>query len=653
MKKITLKSLELKFFKGIKELKVDLNKVTNIYGTNKSGKTTLVNSVIWLFWGKDILDRKDFQIKTLDANNVPLHKVQHEVCGVFDIDGDEFKLQRIYKEKWQTKRGEENDSLVGHETNFFINEVPKSLGDYVNKLKELIGDEMLFKMLTNPLFFNGDNFAWGTRRDILVSVIGGERSDKEIGGEKFKELFDKLSNKSIEEYKREITNKKKKLKESIDDIPVRIDELKRNTPELPKSSIEDINKGIEKLKNEIIEIDKKILDKSKVSEEYFERVNKRVRDIGKLGNFCLEVENKAKLKISENSGDSTISLSELNKKLLQLNQSIDDDGQEITVNNSRIKLTEDFLEKLRGDIGELNKREFVFDEDKAVCPTCERKLDDGDISAKREELLANFNTSKVEDGEKINELGKQKKSEIERLTKKNEELENTIELAKEEIVEVRKEITELKSPKKKQSIESILAENKEYQEALALIGKLERENQEPEPIIDTSDLVEYKGFKQDEIDSLNKELGIFEQIEKSDIREGELLKEQRGLSQQLSLLQKDEFTIEEFTRLKISSVEKPINNLFKTIKFKLFETQLNEGLKECCDCLIDGVPFLAANNAAQINAGIEIINVLNEHFGVSLPIWVDNRESVVELTETDNQLINLYVSKKDLTLRVE
>ena len=67
------------------------------------------------------------------------------------------------------------------------------------------------------------------------------------------------------------------------------------------------------------------------------------------------------------------------------------------------------------------------------------------------------------------------------------------------------------------------------------------------------------------------------------------------------------------------------------------------------------VPYKMANNASRINAGIEIIDILSEHFGIRMPIFVDNAESVTRITSTDNQLIRLVVDEdyKNLTTMEE
>ena len=92
--------------------------------------------------------------------------------------------------------------------------------------------------------------------------------------------------------------------------------------------------------------------------------------------------------------------------------------------------------------------------------------------------------------------------------------------------------------------------------------------------------------------------------------------------------------------------------MFKFVKFKLFETLINEAETECCKATVDGVPFGDLNNAMKINVGVDIINTLCGKYEVSAPIFIDNRESINKLIDCESQIINLIVSK-DKKLRVE
>ena len=63
--------------------------------------------------------------------------------------------------------------------------------------------------------------------------------------------------------------------------------------------------------------------------------------------------------------------------------------------------------------------------------------------------------------------------------------------------------------------------------------------------------------------------------------------------------------------------------------------------------------YHSVNYAAQVNAKIDIVTTLSEHYGVHLPILMDQGESVSTPLNVDTQLIRLIVSAEDQVIRVE
>ena len=95
---IKLLTLKLQNFKGIKQLEINFEgKNTNIYGKNATGKTTIFDAFKWLFFDKDSNDRKDFNIKTLDSNNKPIHFLEHSVEAVLLIDGQDTIFKKVFQ----------------------------------------------------------------------------------------------------------------------------------------------------------------------------------------------------------------------------------------------------------------------------------------------------------------------------------------------------------------------------------------------------------------------------------------------------------------------------------------------------------------------------------------------------------------------------
>ena len=90
MKEIRLKSLVIQDFKGIRNLEVDFEgKSVNIYGTNETGKTTIIDAFTWCLFGKDSLGQSNFAIKPRDEFGNERLGLEPTVEVTLLIDGSE------------------------------------------------------------------------------------------------------------------------------------------------------------------------------------------------------------------------------------------------------------------------------------------------------------------------------------------------------------------------------------------------------------------------------------------------------------------------------------------------------------------------------------------------------------------------------------
>ena len=123
-------------------------------------------------------------------------------------------------------------------------------------------------------------------------------------------------------------------------------------------------------------------------------------------------------------------------------------------------------------------------------------------------------------------------------------------------------------------------------------------------------------------------------------------------AEKLNEIEKYLFLMDEYSRYKTQFVEDSVNDCFHIARFRLFREQANGGVEDRCDMVYEGVPYIALNNGAKINVGVDIINTLSEAYGVLVPLFVDNAESVTRLEPSASQVIRLVVSENDKELRV-
>ena len=639
MKKVTLNRLELSNFKKIAKLSIDFTQETDIVGTNGVGKSTIFDAYTWLLYGKNSHDQNDFAIKTLDENNQAIHKLEHEVIGIFDVDSEIIEFKRVYREKWVTKRGNDIEELTGHETTFFVNGVPKSKGEYQSAVSLMI-DESISKIISNPLYFN-EKMKWNERREILTAMAGEvENTDifMEMGSD-YNELRDILNaGKSLDEQKKVIQAQKKKLKDIKETIIPRINEANHNRPE-PVDAIE-IEKQIISLGGELNSIDEQINNRFKSVEKAQEKAKEVQEKKYELNSKLIELQNEFNQSEKQYAWGIQQKRAELENdiKTLELNNRTNFTFEQSAIENLKAQ-----NEKLRNQFTAISN--MVFDENcqDKNCPTCKQALPD--YESKIEQLRTAFNVDKLnqldsirEQGKKNNELIEKYANEISKIGAQNSVHLLQIEQKKTYLQEWEKSII-TERPATTPEIESL----KTQIESIII------------PTIETPDVADLKAQKDVinlELDALKSKLTVNDMVKSIDARIAELEAQNKNLAQEIASLEKIEFQIDNFNKAKIELIEKRINSKFALVKWKMFNEQLNGGLEPTCEAIVNGTPFNDLNTAMKCNAGMDVINALNYHFGIFAPVFIDQRESIVSLIKTECQVINLKVdeSKKVLTI---
>lgn len=651
MKEIRLLSLNLKNFKGIRSFSLEANgENVRVYGDNATGKTTLFDAFIWLLFDKDSNNRKDFAIKTLDKNGNVLHNLDHEVEGVFLVDGKQLTLKKVFSEKWTKKRGSVQAEFTGHTTDYFVDGVPVKKKEYDELISNLI-DEDVFKLLTSPTYFN-EQLKWQDRRKILLEVCGDISDEEVINSNKdLAELLDILNGRSIENHRKVIAARKKEINDQLQKIPVRIDEIHHNLPdltELDKDSLEaeiaTINAEIEE-KQELISNIRNgaaIAEKRKQIQEV-ELALLRIQQAHESGTKDEIYRLRARIQEEE----SNISL--LRSKIKNLEN-------QMKFNEENIARIESQLQQWRKEWQEVNEQQFLHNEN-CTCPTCGQPLPEEQIQEAKEKALKQFNLEKAKRLEEITGKGKNGAAQKQKLIEETKKLAMEKEKIEEQIAEKQNVLEKLNEQLK--VVESTIVditENPEYVAKLQEKADLQNEIAELQQSANESiqsiqlEILELKQKRE----QLQADLGKFALVKQSEARIRELEEEERELAAEFENLEHQLYLTEEFIRTKVNMLEEKINSKFKYARFKLFEMQINGGLQEVCETLFEGVPYSSGlNNAAKINVGLDIINTLSEHYGFKAPIFVDNAEAVTKLIDVNSQVISLVVSEKDKKLRVE
>ena len=639
-----LTKLVLLNFKGLKAFTINFNGDVIIRGDNATGKTTVFDSVCWLLFGKDSLDRADFEIKTLDGGE-PIHKVNHEVTGTFTLDeGGTVELKRVYREKYSSPRGGEV-TMTGHTTDYFVDGVPKKEKEYKEIVNSLV-DENIFKLITNPLYFN-ETYSWQNRRKLLLEMCG-DISDEDVIAEysELKALTDILSGHSVDDHRKVVAAKKTAINKELDMIPVRIDEALRGKPSIdtPRDVlIQEISLATTTL--EALEADKALL----VNGHAVVDTRAELRDVQRrlmARESELQMEYKKQSALKSNEYDMVVS--ELNN----LSSKVESTKHRLDTSNRDIQRIESVIDELMHQRQQVNEDAFVMDIDEA-CPTCGQKLPAEQIQAAREKAETKFNLRKSKQLEELNQSIELKQQDIENIKKRDAGLEpvETLEAlikAKELVKQtITDEIGQLTAPVLDD--DSIYADLKA--EEFMLQMKLDESNTDHSEEI--ADIDKRIATTKEHRFNLETELNKYEEAKRIDTRVAELESQQAELAAEKSKLDEASYLMDEFVKAKVNMLEDVINSRFKLARFKMFNVMLNGNVEECCETTYKGVPYRSMNNAARINVGLDIINALTSYFKVNAPVFIDNAEAVTEFVPVNSQTIKLIVDESEPQLVVK
>ncbi len=656
MKTVILNSLTLINFKGHKNLTVNCRQETHISGRNATGKSSIFDGFTWLFFGKDQFDRKDYEIIPTVEGKI-LDRVDSEAIGNISVDGIPMELKRVLRQKWVRRRGTTEEVFDGCETLFFVNGVPKKAGEYKAVIDSII-DETIFKLITNPSAFL--SLHWQKQREFLFQVAGTV-SDAQIAASnpKFAALLDMVSGKSLADFKREVSARKKKLKDDLDNIQPRIDQTTRLTPEARNWA--EIESDIAKMQARINEIDELIADRAKAIRGQYEEIQRKQEEINGLKMQQQGIVNNAKAKAQQDHFEKNQERTKLSNEIsfaLQNVKNAEKERDRLSDELFKLRTKSDTInkeiEKLREDWAKVNEEEYKEQAGCLVCPIFNTECGDPTAKDKHQESLEKAKQAFFDSKEKrlnsISDDGVSKSNELKLISESIASTEKSVNDSHAEVVkfcEAHEQLKNRLSEMPESGINEVIADNiAEWKILQDRIDAIEATIKTVTPV-DNSDLTEEKSQRTTTLDGLKKVLANWDIIANHQVEINRLNQEGANLAQQIADLEKTEFTIDDFTKYKINESEQRINRLFSIVRFKLFDKTIEGNEFECCIATNrNGVPISATNTAEQINAGMDIIATLMKFYNVSAPIFCDKSESVNEYIKPGAQMIFLEVTKE-------
>ena len=591
MKKVLVVTLELQNFQGVKKLSIPSGLTDiNISGHNDTFKTTIANAVSWLFTDKDIYGDSEFEIKTLDADNKPLHNLTHQVTTGVLINEKNVLLSKTLKEKWTKQRGKAHKEFTGHTTDYHIDEVPVMKKDWDAYISEIV-DEKTFRVLNTPRYFN-EKLHWKERRQMLLSIAGEVTIEDVLASVKGLTYPEILEVHSSEDSLKILKGRLKTVNENLKEIPARIDELSN-------------------AQSEAEPVDKAKLDKLHIEQTALrEKINAPVVD-----------ESGEEKRLMENE------LAEQDAEIRHIESGMATNQREAEHYSNEISSYLKNIDTLQKEWGEIKEEKMEFTPE-SVCPACERPLPEDQINDATVKAAENFKAKKMEKYDSLklavnsfNEIIKNNESSLEEATAKIKKAREQLVLLNNEQEKLSEKIIEAEKERKRPTVDPTA----QWQNRLNIIGSEIEE-------IQVADR-EYQN--QADMRSRIKELEKSETV---------LATEYENIECQID-------AVNQYVLAEVAILNQKIAAKFKIATFKMFNIQINGGVEPACVTMVDGVPYSSLNTAKRVNVGVDIINTLSEYYAISVPMVVDNLESVHELLPGENQRIKITaVEGKKLTI---
>ena len=660
MKRITIEELHLRNFRGARDVRVSFTDGTNIVcGDNGTGKSTLMDAFLWTLFGKDADDRKDCEIKRIEAGKM-LRRTDATVECRLDVDGQQNTLRRSLREVWSKPRGATEPVFKGNETEYTINDVPKKMSEFDAWVAEHLAPADVFRMLTDAGCF--PRLKWEKQREKLFELAGGvdeEAVKASVDG--LADLLARLSDKSLEDYKRELAARKRKLRKALEEIPARSDQTRLMIPttdarDVWERKLADVDARLADLNREAADFAARERARGAEARRRVEEVEalktrmaRRTAELRRAAIEEAEKKNEGRRQVEAPLRDLKAADAEATRRLKDAKGEVD----ELAL---RINQKEAECERLRAAWYAESARPYTGDN---VCPHCLQPLPE----EMQRDNRRRFEESKNERLSQIQTDGHRTKAEITRLEEEMKTAEARLDRAAADAFDaeasaeiLQEELAEM--PDRVEPAEVDPMADEAYRAMADELAAMEADAPQTLPASEPNGgeaITARLATLNRERDTIRRGLSDCDTADSLRAEIRRLDEEARTLAQQLSDVDRDEDTMRRYTRARIEAMEQRVNSLFRTVRFRLFEYTNEGGEVDTCVPLVgdDGVPYPVANTAAQVWAGLEIIRVLQQHAGVSVPVFVDGSNLVTRFPRMDHQAILLRVVEGVRPLRVE
>lgn len=647
MKKVELKKIKIDHFRG-QNLEITFDGDTNISGRNKAGKSTIYNAFLWVMTGCDMEDRTNFQLfdnrfELTYENSIPV-----QVDVVLCVDGYDYKFTRIAQQSWSRKRGESEYTKNQSDTyKFLIDDIELSAGEFKKRIEDMFAPADCLKVILNiKQMFSLD---WKEQRQ-LFSHICQEITKDDFKGE-YKELYEQMERYSIEEIESRIKTNITPIKNELKSLPLTIETLVSNLPDVSKA--DEAMTNIEEHKKQIEDINKRLQGDLDSIQPY---IDKRTAELSAISDL------ESQMAIEENKYDRDyfVKKSEIEYQISAVQKrndgikgrrehkefEIKSINTEIGISEERIEQLGDYRLRLKNKLAEVRSRVFA-DEN---CAYCGQPLPNDKLEELRNKFLEKRKEEEnaiIKEGRANNEKIEAEKESVkllkDRLKKYEADGDGDEEFA--DISDLQAKLKDLEenfipfheTEKGKEMNDKIQS----FKNAITVI-----------PQTDNSALISMRTELIHQIEAESRYIGLVGERERQEKKIEEYRARQRTIANELASWELLDKQLKEYKQEKAELVSERVNTQLERCKVEMMTQNKAGDWIPSCTITTEKTQSTVYNKAEKILSGIDISNAFMKHFGLNMPLFIDDAESISgnNKIESDRQIIRLMVSDCDLTV---
>lgn len=602
---------------------------TKISGRNGTGKSCIKNALFWLLTGADDKDKQNYDLYDRKKGTEGVYnETNPATCMVsadFEIDGTILTLQRRAEQVWKFDADNARYTHTNDAYTYVVDGLDVSATDYKKTIEDVFCDIPKLKLMLN--LHQWENITWQKLRNHFEDIIGKVELK---GYDDVKSDIDKLG---AEDTRKRAMNTLNDLARKQTKVEAEITATKAQLPNL--SEIEQADQKVEALKAEREEIERKrealngqnehLVQKRKADEDAIAEKKKQMFDAQVTHDFNQQEQLR---KLEQAVKDA--------KHIRNYQTQIRDGIRErIADLQERKQTAEIILQNLREENQRIKGR--MFDD---ICPNCGATLD----GKNRTEALQAFRTKKEADLAVNVSQGKAQVAKVDDLQKQIEQAEAELKAVKVPNIE---ELEQAVYDYRKQMRPF---DASEYE---AEIARMEAERTEIPVNADVVKMQERMGEINTELETLYKVVGLRDVYDSFASRRKAKQEEQKQIAQEIATATKRKAQIEQYQREYAGVVRDRVNEHFDKVSVETLEENKSGDLVDTFKLTINGVSS-TANRASHTIIGGEVSQVFQKHYGLCLPMFVDDAEGINECNLPKHpQVVVLCATEEDVELKIE